>query len=145
MAPSRGNPRRTAQAVEREGRILQWLFEGQTTTEIARREGVTQRRISQIITRANLRRISPLVDECRAAQLGRIQIATRELFELARNPKASFTARALAYGTIKAWADREAKLMGLDMPARSEIRVLTEDAVDAAIHDLQAELALKSQ
>ncbi|MCU1494852.1 MAG: hypothetical protein JWO62_2616 [Acidimicrobiaceae bacterium] len=37
--------------------------------------------------------------------------------------------------------ERRAKLLGLDAPSRSEVKVITEDEVDAEIKRLEAELA----
>lgn len=38
-------------------------------------------------------------------------------------------------------SERRAKLLGLDAPTRTRIEVITEDAVDAAIADLEREIA----
>jgi hypothetical protein len=41
--------------------------------------------------------------------------------------------------------ERRAKLLGLDMPTRSKVEVLTESTVDAAIATLEAEIAERSR
>jgi hypothetical protein len=41
--------------------------------------------------------------------------------------------------------ERRAKLLGLDMPTRSKVEVLTESTVDAAIAALEAEIDQRSR
>jgi Sigma-70, region 4 len=145
MPATKYNTRRLPEVIAREQQVIAWVGECVPFTEIANRMGVTEQRVRQIHKRGLLRFPAANVEEHRTIQLERIHTAIREMFELARNPKASYTARALLYGGIKAWSDREAKLMGLDMPTRSEVKVVTESTIDAAIHDLQAEMALQAQ
>ena len=40
---------------------------------------------------------------------------------------------------------RRAKLLGLDMPTRREVTVITRDLVDQAISELEAELAASDE
>ena len=145
MPATKASARRLPEVIAREQQVIAWVGECVPFAEIAARMGVTDRRVRQIYARGQKRFPAANVEQHRAAQLERIHTAIHELFELARNPKASFTARALLYNTIKAWSDREAKLMGLDMPTRSEVSVLTESTVDTAIRELQKELALQEQ
>jgi len=42
---------------------------------------------------------------------------------------------------IRSLLDRRAKIMGYDAPARSRIEVITEDVLDAALADLEAQVA----
>jgi hypothetical protein len=44
---------------------------------------------------------------------------------------------------IRGWAERKAKLLDLDAPVRHRVNVITEDDVDAAIADLESDLAEK--
>jgi DNA-binding CsgD family transcriptional regulator len=144
MPATKQNTRRLPDVIAREQRIIQWVSEGLSFDEIAIREGVTHSRVRQIYARGLKRFPAQHIETHRAAQRERIRIAISELFELARNPKASFTARALTYSAIKAWSDREARLLGLDMPARTEVSVLSENTVDDAIRSLAGDLALRA-
>lgn len=144
MAETSAHRRNRAAVVERESQVVQWVSEGMTLTEVGRRLGVTQQRASQIWYRALDRIPAANVAQCRANQQELIKTATRELFEIIRNPQASYTARVLALTALRGWADREAKLMGADMPARSEITHLSESTVDAAIRELQGEMMVRA-
>src|ERR1039457_565926 len=45
-----------------------------------------------------------------------------------------------AWNAIRGWADRKARLLGLDAPARSKVEVITEEMVDAEIRRLETEM-----
>jgi predicted transcriptional regulator len=144
MAHNAQSARTRTQVLAREAFVIQKIAEGRTFLSIAEEMGVSHARVRQIYARGQKRYPCADLEEIRAAQHERILTATRELFELARDPKASFTARALAYNTIKGLADREARLMGLDAPTRTEVKVLTKDSVGAEIERLSGVIALRA-
>lgn len=57
------------------------------------------------------------------------------------NPIIDHGAKLVALDRLLKIQDRRAKLLGLDAPSRSRIEVITEDAVDAEIRRLEAEVA----
>jgi hypothetical protein len=57
------------------------------------------------------------------------------------NPLIDHGAKLIALDRLLKIQDRRAKLLGLDAPSRSRIEVITEDAVDAEIRRLEAEVA----
>jgi DNA-binding CsgD family transcriptional regulator len=136
--------KRMAAAIEREATVIQMVAEHMTHTEIARRMGVSRQRVEQIWKRGIERLPIANLNEHRTNQLQLIMTAIRELLVIARNPAVSPRTRVEAWSTIRGWVEREARLLGTDAIQRREISVVTTDAVDAAIHDLEAELALQA-
>lgn len=137
--------RRQAAAIEREASVIQMKAEGMTFTEIGRRLGVTQQRVSQIWKRGIERLPIANLNEHRANQLQLIMTAYRELVAIARNPAVSARTRVEAWSTIRGWAERESKLLGTDAVSRREISIVTSDVIDNAIRDLEGQLALDAQ
>ena len=76
------------------------------------------------------------VDEHRAEELVLYDDAVSELLGIARDVEVSARTRVEAWTSIRGWAERKARLLGLDAPTQ----VVTLDAVDAEIARLSAEL-----
>lgn len=141
MAASRNRTR--AAVLEREARICLWISQGMHVTEVARRENVTQQRISQIWKRGLERAPVANINEYRANQLVAINALKRKLAEKLDDPKTGTRDCAELVNASTRLLEREAKLLGLDAAARSEIKVLTDETVADAIHTLRAENALQ--
>jgi hypothetical protein len=82
------------------------------------------------------------VDEHRAEELMLIDDAIADLMGIARDEAhVSARSRIEAWSSIRGWAERKAKLLGLDAPTQ----VVTIDKVDQEIAALQRELAAMDQ
>jgi hypothetical protein len=69
-----------------------------------------------------------------------IDRAVNSLMGIATNNTTSTRTRVEAWSAIRGWAERKARLLGLDSPTKHA--VLTLDALDAQIAALEAELGL---
>lgn len=75
-------------------------------------------------------------DEVRQMELERVDRLFAKMYEIAVE-KGSARHAEIALRVM----ERRAKLIGLDAPERKEINVVTEDATEAAIRELEAQLA----
>ena len=64
------------------------------------------------------------------------------LMGIATDSNTSVRTRVEAWSAIRGWAERKARLLGLDAPKTQA--VLTLDAIDAQIAALEAELGLRA-
>lgn len=110
--------------------------------EIAQQLGISQTRAFQIYREALAAIPAQNVEEHRAEELALIDDAIADLLPVARNHDQPRTA-VEAWNAIRGWAERKAKLLGLDAPAKVE--VLTLDAIDAEIRKLSAELGVPAE
>lgn len=76
------------------------------------------------------------VDEHRAEELVLIDDAVADLIKIATDEKISHRSRIEAWSTIRAWAERKAKLLGLDAPTQT----VSIDKIDAEIMALSREI-----
>ena len=131
---------RSMETAERMAEIVRLRRARVPQAEIARQLGISQQRVSQLYQRA-LREIpAGNLAEYRAEELDLIDTATRGLLRLAHDPAVSPRTRVEAWSVLRGWADRRARLLGLDAPAQARVQVITEDMVDAEIARLTAEI-----
>lgn len=110
-----------------------------TQDEIARRMGISQQRVSQLYRQALAEIPASQIEEHRAEELMLIDDAIADLMPIARDHDRPRSA-VEAWNAIRGWAERKARLLGLDAPTRNAIEVITSDMVDAEIARLEAEL-----
>jgi hypothetical protein len=92
--------------------------------------------VSQLLAKAYREWPAADLEAIRAEELDLIDAAIRSLLRLARNqsrPRYSID----AWTEIRGWAERKARLLGLDAPTRHRVQVITEDDVDAEIQRLR--------
>ena len=134
-------PTTAADRAAREARIVAMRRARATWDAIGAAEGISPQRAGQVY-RAALAR-NPLtvtqIDEHRAEEVELIDRAVQYLLGIALDEQTSPRTRVEAWSAIRGWAERKAKLLGLDCPARVE--VVTLDHLDAQIAALEAELA----
>jgi hypothetical protein len=82
------------------------------------------------------------IDELRAEETELIDRAVNSLMSIATDNNTSARIRVEAWSAIRGWADRKARLLGLDAPQTHA--VLTLDALDAQIAALEAELGVRA-
>jgi len=107
--------------------------------EIGQRLGVTSQRAGRIYSEALAAVPRANVDEHRCEELELIDTAVRELMVIAGDPATSTRDHIRVWEAIRAWAERKAKLLGLDAPTRTE--TLTLDRIDSEIDTLSREMA----
>jgi len=109
--------------------------------EIGRELGISRQRAWRIY-QAALRQIpAASVGDHRVEELALIDDATRDLLLVAKDPSNLLRYRIEAWNGVCRWAERKARLLGLDAPAKRAIEVITQDVVEAEIARLEAELA----
>lgn len=124
-------------AAERRAEVVKLRRQRLTFDAIGKQLGITAQRAFQIYRAALAAVPAQQVDEHRAEELGLIDDAIRDLLDIALDHDRPRTA-VEAWGQIRGWAERKAKLLGLDAPTRHE--VVTLDVIDAEIARLTAEL-----
>ena len=82
------------------------------------------------------------IDELRAEETELIDHAVNSLMTIATGNNALARTRVEAWSATRGWAERKARLLGLDAPKTQA--VLTLDAIDAQIAALEAELGLRA-
>lgn len=111
-----------------------------TQADIAVRLGISQQRVSQLYAQALAEIPAAQLHEHRAEELTLIDDAIADLMPIARDHGQARPAIE-AWNAIRGWADRKARLLGLDAPAQTRVEVITEDVVEAEIARLEAEQA----
>ena len=131
--------RRTPAAAERLADVVALRRQRLTQADIARQLGISQQRVSQLYAQALAEVPAAQVAEHRAEELMLIDDAIADLLPIARDHTRPRSA-VEAWNAIRGWADRKARLLGLDAPARSKVEVITEEMVDAEIRRLETEM-----
>lgn len=135
MGVSRDGQRFTA--AERRAQVVALRRRRLTFDQIGRALGVSKERAWKIYQEALAQVPAAHVDEHRAEELMLIDDAISDLLKIAKDHDKPRTA-VEAWSAIRGWAERKAKLLGLDAPTRHE--VLTIDAIDAEIRMLRAQM-----
>jgi transcriptional regulator with XRE-family HTH domain len=133
---------RTPEQAERLAEVVRLRRERLTQDQIARQLGISQQRVSQLLARAYREMPAADLEAIRAEELDLIDAAIRALLRLARNERRPRYVID-AWGEIRGWAERRARLLGLDAPVRHRVDVITEADVEAMIAQMEAELAAK--
>jgi hypothetical protein len=127
---------------ERRSKVIELRRRRMSFAEIGEQLGVTTQRAHAIYREALAAIPAQHVEEHRAEELTLIDDAIADLLVIAQDHTRPRNAIE-AWNSIRGWAERKAKLLGLDAPAKFE--VLTMDAIDEEIKKLQAELAASDQ
>ena len=139
---SAGARRLTPEGAARRARIIEMRRKRMTFAEIARQEGISDSMVHKLYRQALAEIPAYQIDEHRAEELELIDTAINRLLAIAEDGDVSPRTRVEAWSAIRGWAERKAKLLGLDAPLRTEIVTLTE--IDAEIRRLEAELSVQS-
>jgi len=127
---------RTVEVQQRTARIVELRRQRMTWAEIAKAVHVDERKCRVDYNRALAEIPAQHVDEHRAEELMLVDDATADLMIIARDEDVLPRTRIEAWSTIRAWAERKAKLLGLDAPTQ----VVTIDKVGQEIAALTREL-----
>jgi hypothetical protein len=132
-------------AAQRRARVVELRADRWTFAQIGAELGISRQRAHQLYD-AVLASYRPRdLDLHRTEELELIDAACRDLLEIARDRRTdedgilvvSARDRAKAWEVLRAWADRKARLLGLDEPKRSHISM---ERLDEMLADVQAEL-----
>lgn len=140
MPRSNSTPPRVGEATielaERDARIVELRRHRLSWSEIADAVGapvhIVRRRYSMALARIP----AQSVDEHRAEEVVLIDDATADLMIIARDPNVLHRTRVEAWSAVRGWAERKAKLLGLDAPTQT----ITVDLVDNEITKLTNEI-----
>jgi len=123
------------EVLEREARVVELRIAGRSWYEIGQTVGLSPTGAHQAYKRALDRIPSEQVAELRKIDNERIDA----LLGAAWEPALKGSARHIE--VIVKLLERRARLMGLDAPMLQRIEVLTEDVVDAAIAEIERQIA----
>jgi hypothetical protein len=154
---------RQAAAADRRARVLQARLAGATFTDIGRQLGVTAQRAYQLHTDALRRTVQEPADQLRAVEAHRLDQLQAHAVEVLRarhvlvqagrpvldpasgDPYVDHGPVLAAISVLLRVAERRARLLGLDAPAKVDAQVRGEvhslSAIDAELARLHAELA----
>jgi hypothetical protein len=135
-----GNSRLTPAQAERRAQVVRMRSARLSFAEIGRRLDITAQRAGVIYRQALMDVPKANVDEHRAEELEFIDLATNRLLTIAMDSAVTPRTRVEAWSAIRGWAERKAKLLGLDAPTKHE--VLTIDGIEAEIRRLELELSV---
>jgi hypothetical protein len=133
-------PGQSADAAERRAKVVAMRRRRATFDQIGRALGVTRQRAHEIYRSALAEIPAQQLEEHRAEELMLIDDAINHLMKIARGDATSPRTAVEAWNAIRGWADRKARLLGLDAPARHSLEVITTEAIEAEIARLEAEL-----
>lgn len=136
------NPRaeRDPDNAERARRVVELRRKRMTYSDIGKELGISAAYVHRLYNRAMAEVPAQQVDEHRAEELILIDDAVADLLVIARGGEdgnASYRSRIEAWSVIRSWAERKAKLLGLDAPTQT----VHIDKIDAEIANLTRELA----
>lgn len=80
------------------------------------------------------------VVQAREEEVRLAEDATRKLIEEATDDSNSPRTRIEAWNSIRGWREHIARMTGLNAPVKSQVQVITEDHIDAAIRELEQKL-----
>jgi hypothetical protein len=129
----------TPEAATRDARIVELRRHRIAWQDIAKDVGSTREYVRKRYERIMAKIPQQHVDEHRAEELILIDDAVCDLLTIARDERGenvSHRSRIEAWSTIRAWAERKAKLLGLDAPQQT----ITVDLVDDEIKKLTQEI-----
>lgn len=139
MADTSGGAHRIT-AAERRAQVVALRRRRATFADIGRALGISKQRAHQLYEQALAEIPAQQLSEHRAEELILIDDATRDLMRIARDEATSPRTAVEAWNAIKGWAERKARLLGLDAPARHRVDVITSDMIEQEIARLEAEL-----
>lgn len=130
------------EAAERKARIVELRRQRRQWDAIGAEFDISAQRAYQLYQQALTERPNLQVDEHRAEETELIDLAVRRLMAIAVDGSVSPRTKVEAWGTIRSWCERKAKLLGLDAPTVHQH--LTMDAIDAEIAQLDGILASRA-
>lgn len=126
-------------AAERRAQVIALRRQRYTFDDIGRALGISRQRAHQLYLDV-LRSIpAPDLEAHRAEELELIDDACRGLLKITADAGADVRDRVAAWDVLCKWADRKARLLGLDAPPRIRIEVLDEEVLQAIAERMDRE------
>lgn len=125
----------TATIVKLRGQSYKW-------DDIAKIVGLDMGYCCKLYKRALAEIPVPNMVELRDEECRLVSDAIRELMLTAVDDDISPRSRIEAWNAIRGWSEHRARMIGLNAPVKSQVQVITEDHIDAAIRELEAKMAL---
>lgn len=134
------SPGQQVELVDRQAQAVELRAAGLSYSEIAKRMEC-HRQTAASLVHAGLRAVvSPHVDEYRALEDNRLDLALSKVVEVLTNPQANDLRKLDAARTLVLISERRAKLHGLDAPAPEVPLVLTESTLRAALDQVNSQI-----
>jgi hypothetical protein len=131
-------PGQRVSAAERRAQVVALRRRRATFDQIGRTLGISRQRAHQLYSQALAEAPAPQLDEHRTEELILIDDAIRDLMKIARDSGTTPRTAVEAWTSIRGWAERKAKQLGLDAPTRHEVRQI--DAIDARLFELAEQM-----
>src|SRR3954465_2631121 len=122
--------RRTPEAAARRARVVELRRAHWPWADIGVDLGITAQGAQQLYSAALAEAPVAQLEEHRAEELLLVDAATRALLTLAWDRDVPARTRIEAWSTIRAWAERKAKLLGLDASTKVSASILSTAQID---------------
>lgn len=132
--------RRTLESAARRARVVELRRARWYWSDIGVDLGITAQGAQQLYSAALADAPVAQIEEHRAEERELVDTATRELLELACDRDVTPRTRIEAWTAMRGWAERKARLLGLDAPTKVSASVITLEQVDAEIARLEQQL-----
>lgn len=136
--------KRTIDQVKRDAAFAELRRDGLTYPQIAAAKKCAVSSAFEAVQRAIADVPAEAVTQLRQIESDRLNAIIADLWPIARNSDLDPTPRIQAYREIRQASESLRRMFGLDAPARQTVTVITEDAIDAKIRELEAELAARA-
>jgi len=130
-------PGQRVTAAERRAQVVALRRRRATFADIGRALGITKQRAHQLYEQALAEIPAQHLEEHRAEELVLIDDAIAALMRIARDSSTTPRTAVEAWTSVKGWAERKARLLGLDAPARHRIDVLDTGGVGGVTRRLE--------
>ena len=132
--------RRSPSSAARRARVIELRRARWYWSDIGADLGITAQGAQQLYAAAIAEAPVARLEEHRAEEVELIDTATHELLTIVRDRDIAPRIRVEAWTAIRGWAERKAKLLGLDAPLKARATVISEDVLDAEIERLTSEI-----
>jgi hypothetical protein len=132
--------RRTPESAARRVRVVKLRRNRWTWDAIGADLGVSAQRAHQLYSAALAEVPVAQVEAHRAEETDLIDRATRELLALAEDSNVNPRTKVEAWNSLRGWAERKAKLLGLDAPTQTQATVVSASTFDQALKELEQEM-----
>jgi len=126
-------------AAERRARVIQLRRSRVTFEEIGKALGISRQRAHKIYSDALRELPARDLAEHRAEELTLIDDALRALMIIAHDQGVHARTRVEAWNAARGWAERKARMLGLDAPTQHRIDVIDDAAVWAKLQEMAEE------
>lgn len=135
----------TEETARKREQVVQMRRARLSFAEIGRRLEITGQRAGQLYREALAEIPRQEVHEHRLEELELVDTAMNRLMSIAADPSVTPRTRVDAWSAIRMWSEHKARLMDLYPPTKTRLEVVTQDQIEAAIEDLERQIAEREQ